>query len=124
MKKGFTLIEVMVATMIVMIATFSIISLSSNSKYLFNLISKNNNFTLKATILANNRESLNLYEDLIDFNITNDEIIKTLKKEKLKFEVIEDSNEELKEFSLRKEIKKIIIYNKTNQVSIYEVNIK
>jgi len=124
MKKGFTLIEIMVAVVIVMIATFSVLNLSSNTKYLFNLITKNNEFSLKASILVNEKKSSNLYENLIDFNITNDDIIHTLKKEKLYVKIIQDSKEELKEFSLLKEIKKIKIYNKTNQLTVYEVDIK
>ena len=124
MKKGFTLIEIMVAVMIVMIATFSVLNLSNNSKYLFSLITKNNLFSLKASILINERNSSNLYENLIDFNITNDEVIKSLKKEKLNIEIIQDSKEELEELSISKEIKKIKVYNKTNQIVVYEVNIK
>jgi len=124
MKKGFTLIEVMVAVVIVMIATFSVLSLSGNTKHLISLFDKNNEFRLKATVLVNDRNGSNLYENLIDFNITNDEIIKTLKKEKLKYIISVDSKDELKNFKLTKTIKKLKIYNKTNQIIIYEVEIK
>jgi len=124
MKRGFTLIEIMVAVVIVMIATFSVLNLSANSKHLFNLITKNNDFSLKASVLVNERNSSNLYDNLVDFNITNDNIIHTLKTEKLNIKITQDSKEELKEFSLSKEIMKIKVYNKTNQLTVYEVNIK
>lgn len=121
MKKGFTLIEIMVAVVIVLVATFSVLNLSSNSKHLFEIVEKNSLFSLKASIVANEQNSSNLYENLIDFNITNDEIIHSLKKEKLNI-LIQSHTEKFENLEL--ETKKMKIYNKTNQLNLYEVNIK
>jgi len=123
MKKGFTLIEVMIATVIVMIASFAVLSMSSNSKHLFNLITQNNDFTLKASVIAIEQKNKNLYENVLDFNITNDYIIHTLKKYKFDFQ-IKKNIKVFKEFGLKEEIKTINVYNKHHQIQVYEVEIK
>jgi hypothetical protein len=113
----------MVATVIALIATFSILSLSSNTKYLFNLITKHNDFSLKASILAKEKNNTNLYENLLYFKIDNDDIIKALKKEKLNIKTTEDVTE-IPELKLTQTIQKIKIYDKTNSLYVYEVNFK
>jgi len=123
MKKGFTLIEVMIATVIVLIASFAILSMSSNSKYLFNLITQNNDFTLKASVVAIEQKKGNLYENLKNFNITNDYIIHILKKYKFHFKKDIDV-QEFKDFNITKETDILNIYNSHNQMQIYEVKIK
>jgi len=123
MKKGFTLIEVMVCVVIVVIVSFSLLSLSSNSKYLFNLISNQNDFSLKTSIIAIEQKSGNLYENLIEFNITNDEVIKSLKKYKYQFKKTKDIKV-YKNMKFTQEIDRLEIYNKENQIKFYEVKIK
>ena len=124
MKKSFTLIEIIVAVIIVMIATFSIISLSNNTKHLFSLITKQNLFGLKSTIVLHNHSGKNLYEDLIDFKIENDDIIKTLKQEKITYKQLKGDKKEITSLHLSQQISKIIIFDKYNRITLYKVDLK
>jgi len=127
LKKAFTLIEVIVATFIVFIAVIAILNVISNTKHFFELIKENKFFTLASSVIfLEQKERKNLYEELIDFNITNDEIIKDLKKEKVKLDVIseysQDFNESDKNFTFF--INKLKAYDKHHLSFVYEIGVK
>jgi len=127
LKKAFTLIEVIVATFIVFISVTAILNTISNTKHLFELIKENKFFTLASSVIfLEQKHRKNLYEELVDFNITNDEIIRDLKKEEIKLDVIkdysEDFNESDKNFTFF--INKLKAYDKHHLNFVYEIGIK
>lgn len=84
MKKAFTLVEVLIASMIVFIAVFALLNLCSNMKFMIGSLTDMNIFNLKSSVaLIEQKNVKTLYEQLSDFNITDDEIIHDLKREKI-----------------------------------------
>ena len=127
MKKSFTLIEVLVATFIVFIAVTAILNSIANTKHFFNLITQNKFFTLSSSVsFIEQKHRKNLYEDLIDFNITNDEVIDDLKKNQIKFQIYKDFSQDFNDtdVNLTFSINKIKAYNKEHSNYIYEIGIK
>ena len=128
MRKSFTLIEVLIATMIVFIVVGVMIDVSSNSKKLFYLTKEAEDFNLKSSVaIIEQKEVKNLYEQLIDFNITDDEIIENLKKEKMLVDMEEDLR---KDFNITENknisiiIKKIKAYNTEFSNTAYEIEVQ
>ncbi|MEO1924172.1 MAG: hypothetical protein ABGX25_06650 [Nautiliaceae bacterium] len=128
MRKSFTLIEVLIATMIIFIVVGVMIDVSSNSKKLFYLTKRAEDFNLKSSVaIIEQKEVKNLYEQLIDFNITDDEIIENLKKEEISLEIEEDLR---KDFNISENknisviIKKIKAYNKEFSNTAYEIEVQ
>jgi len=127
LKKAFTLIEVLISTFIVMIAVTAILGSVSNTKHFFNLITQNKFFTLSSSVIfLEQKHRKNLYEDLIDFNISNDEIIEDLKKEKIKFKIYKDFSEDFNQTdgNFTFSINKIKAYNDQHSNFVYEIGIK
>jgi len=95
LKKAFTLIEVTVATVLVFLVTFAVLNSISNIRHLFKVFDSHKKFELISSIaFLQPNKSKNLYEKLIEFNITNDKIIHTLKKYSINLEKeIDYSNE-------------------------------
>ncbi len=128
MRKSFTLVEVLIATMIVFIVVGVMIDVSSNSKKLFYLTKEAEDFNLKSSVaIIEQKEVKNLYEQLIDFNITDDEIIENLKKEKMLVDMEEDLR---KDFNITENknisiiIKKIKAYNTEFSNTAYEIEVQ
>ena len=128
MKKAFTLIEVIVAILIVFMSVYAILNIVSNNKKLIQIFLNNQNFALKASIalIENNKNLRNNYERLIDFNITNDKIIEVLKKDNINLEKKIDYNEE---YNISKNAIEIILtklkaYNRTNSIIIYSIGMQ
>jgi len=127
LKKAFTLIEVMVATVLVFLVTFAVLNSISNIRHLFKVFDSHKSFELISSVafLQPNR-SKNLYEKLIEFNITNDKIIHTLKKYSINLEKeIDYSNEyNISNVKIKEIIYKLKAYNKYNSSIVYEIGIQ
>jgi Tfp pilus assembly protein PilE len=118
LKKSFTLIEVLIATMVVFIAVGAILGVSSNVKYMINTIISSNNFNLRSSIaLIEQKDVKNLYEQIVDFNISDDDIIKSLKQEKIVLEKTEENEDNLT-------ITKLKAYNKNFSNIVFEIGIQ
>ena len=128
MKNAFTLVEVLIATMIVFIAVGVVLDVSSNSRKLFSLMSSAKDFELKSSIaLIEQKDVKNLYEQLIEFNITDDEIIENLKKERVALETTEDSRQDYnltENKNISVVVKKIKAYSKEYSNTVYEVDVQ
>ena len=121
--KGFTLIEVLIATMILVIASISFLDFSNNSKNMFSFLNSQNIINLKSTVILNTKNpKKNMYENLIDFKIDNDNIIHSLKKDKFNFSSNLDSSQKIENFKLV--INQQKIYDKHHQSVTYQVQIK
>jgi len=124
MKKSFTLIEVLIATILVFITSITVLSSIGNTKKLIQMIQNNKIFYLKASLITNeyNKNGQNLYEYVNDFNIDNDIIIKNLKSTKYEYNL-----KTIKYISLPKYkevISKLEIYDKYHSLVIYKLDIK
>jgi len=127
LKKSFTLIEVLVATFIVFVAVTAILNSVTNTKHFFNLITQNKFFTLDSSIVfLEQKHRKNLYEELIDFNITNDEIIEDLKKQNIKLKIYKDFSEDFNDSDVNFtfSINKLKAYDKQHSSYVYEIGIK
>ena len=127
MKKAFTLIEVMVATVLVFLVTFAILNSISNIRGLFRVFDSHKKFELISSIsFLQPNKSKNLYEKLIEFNITNDKIIHTLKKYSIDLEKeIDYSNEyNISNMKIKEVIYKLKAYDKYNSSIVYEIGIQ
>jgi prepilin-type N-terminal cleavage/methylation domain-containing protein len=127
LKRGFTLIEVMVSVMIVFVVISAVMQIIANNKRLIQMFVENKNFALKASVaFIENKDVKNNYERVIDFNIKNDKIIHILKNDEIKLDVIEDSREEynLTNFNFTKIINKLKAYNNTHSAIIYSIGIQ
>jgi len=123
LKKSFTLIEVLVATLIFFIVTIAIFNSISNSKFLFQKIDEYKKFSLASSVIfVEKKNGKNLYEDLLDFNITNDKIIHTLKKYEIKFTRTNDLSKEMNKTKIF--INRLKAYDKYNSTYIYSLGLK
>ena len=101
--------------LIFFIVTDVVYNVSINSKHLISLIASNKEFNLYSTIpLIQKNDRKNLYESLIEFNITNDDIIHTLKQYS-----IETKTKEFNEFNLT--FKKVTAFDKYHSNSVIEI---
>lgn len=87
MKKSFTFLEVLISVIIVFIAGFAFLQLSSQTKYLLTLYQDTKLKVLYSSVGLNSLKGKNFYEALIGFKIDNDKIISELKKHKLNIKV-------------------------------------
>jgi Tfp pilus assembly protein PilE len=127
LKKAFTLIEVMVAVIIVFVVVSVAMNIVTNNKKLIQLFLDNRNFALKSSVaFLENKDVKNNYERLIDFNITNDKIIHALKKDEIKLDTIEDTREDfnLTNFNFTEIINKLKAYDNTHSTIIYSIGIQ
>jgi prepilin-type N-terminal cleavage/methylation domain-containing protein len=127
LKKAFTLIEVMISVMIVFIVVNVAMNIVGNNKKLIELFLDSKNFALKASVaFLENKDVKNNYERLTEFNIKDDEIIHTLKKDEIRLDIVEDTREEynFSNFNFTKIINKLNAYNKTHSCIIYSIGIQ
>ena len=125
MKKAFTLIEVLVATLIFFLVTMAVFEAVSNSKFLFQKIDEYKNFSLRSSIVfVEKKKRKNLYEELVDFNISNDKIIHTLKKYNIKLQTINDVSQEINITKTTFFINRLKAYDKHNSAYIYSLGLK
>ena len=116
--KSFTLIETLIATILVFILTISIYNFTSESRFLINRIKDYKDFEYKSSIVLLTKKQGNLYEVLADMNITNDSIIHSLKKYKIFLEISNDSNYE------KINLQKIKAYDKYYSTYVYSIGEK
>jgi Tfp pilus assembly protein PilE len=122
LKKAFTLIEVMIAVMVFFVAVLAFMSITSNSKRIFHIILQNQDFDLKSSVVfVEQKDRKNLYEELLDFNITNDHIISKLKQISIKFDKEIDTTQDYNITKLI--IYKLIAYNKYHSSRAYEIEL-
>ena len=121
MKKAFTLIEVLISVFIVFLVVTTIYNFFSNTRFLIEKIEDVKKFNEISSIMFIERKGKNLYESLIDFNITNDKIIKDLKSYKLNIETIPQFKNEFNNTNFF--VNKLKVYNKNYSTYIYEVGI-
>jgi len=121
LRRSFTLVEVLVASLIFFIVVNSIFNIYANSRFLMQRIDDVKRFTLFSSIMFIEQKGKNAYESLIDFNIENDKIIKDLKQYKLNIEKeslgLDDDNES--QFG----INKIKVYDENFSTFAYEIDI-
>ena len=122
MKKAFTLIEVLISVFIVFLVVTAIYNFFSNTRFLIKKIEEFKKFNEISSIMFIERKGKNLYESLIDFNITNDKIIKDLKSYKLNIETIPQFENEFNNTNFF--VNKLKVYDKNYSTYIYEIGIK
>lgn len=99
MKNSFTLIEVLIAVIILLISASVFFEITSNTKHLVNLYINNKEKILKSSIVLEDKNAKNAYETLIDFGIDNDDIIVALRKDKVNKSIIKSDNLEIIDFN-------------------------
>jgi prepilin-type N-terminal cleavage/methylation domain-containing protein len=108
--RGFSLIETLVAIMIFLIVSSVFFNISNYSKHMITLIKRKNDFVLKSSVaLIEGGSVKNLYEELINFKINDDEVIRDLKKYQISVESVPILN---KEINLTNSVSVITIYKK------------
>jgi len=123
LKNSFTLIEVLIATLIFFLVTIAVFDTISNSKFLFQKINEYKKFSLVSSVVfVEKKNRKNLYEELIDFNITNGKIIHTLKKYKIKLTKINDLSEDIN--GTKFFINKLKAYDKYHSTYVYSLGFK
>jgi len=93
--KSFTLLEVIIAVLILFISASIFLEIVGNTRYLVNLYTTYKEKILKSSIVLQNQNTKNAYESLIDFKIDNDEIIHYLKKQTIHIKKIKMSKYEI-----------------------------
>ena len=126
MKKAFTLIEVMVSVIIFFIVTMAVFDIVKNNSHLIYLIKQNNDFSLKASVAFLNPDGKSNYERVKDFNITNDKIIKYLKRDKINVEYTPDFSMEynISGINVQEVVNELKAFDKTHSLTVYSVGIK
>ena len=99
MKRSFTLLEVLIATIILLVSATIFFEVTSNTKHLVNLYIKNKEKFLTSSIVLENTNAKNAYETLIGFQIDNDKIIKYLKTQKVDKKIMKEQNIEVIEIN-------------------------
>ena len=124
--KAFTLIEVIIAVTLAFVISSVAFTVMSDAKRLLSLSENRETFYYKASVGAIEKEAKNVYEMLNSFNIRNDEIIRDLKKDRLKKETsIEYSmTYKVDENEIKVMLKKINVYDKHNILNVYLPDIK
>ena len=85
--RAFTLLEVLIAVIVLVVSSIVFIDSVANSKRLILFYLNLKEDTLKSSIIINQKIVTNGYESLIDYKIDNDFIIKELKKYKTKIKI-------------------------------------
>jgi len=93
MKKAFTLIEILLAVMILLISSTIFISISQNTKHLLKILLIQKDKVLLSSTMIDAKNNQNLYDTLISFNIDNDKIIHSLKKKHFSIQTNDISSE-------------------------------
>lgn len=125
-KKGFTLVEVLIAVIILSTIATSLFQMSINSKSNYKkLTTKKQWENIASTMIKQNKttSSSNLYEQLrSDYNISNFEVRNSLKKIKLKKDIKQSSKEPIIE-NIYVVIDKINIYDTKNSTNLFSIKI-
>ena len=127
MRRAFTLIEILVSVVIIFVVMSVALNITTNAKHIFDLSGKASDFEYIASVGALEDNKTSVYEKLKDFHIDNDDIIHTLKKEKLHKDEntiysLEGNMDE--NISVIITLDQLKIYDKHNSLILYKVNIK
>ncbi len=109
--KSFTLIETVIAVTIAFLVTIVALNVTKSAYFFVSNAKERRDFSYKATVRIFN-DGKNAYEMVRDFNITNDKVISSLKKDK---------------FFLKKEIEyknkitffKLKVFDKHHSITLY-----
>jgi hypothetical protein len=116
------------AVMIIFIAVGAVIEISSNTKHMFETLKNQKNFNLLSSIpLIERKNRKNLYEEAIDFNITDDALISYLKKQKINLDTSIDYTMELNTTEDKKAtlfVNKYEAYNERYSNHVYGIEVK
>ena len=126
-RDGFTLVEVMVAVMLFFVVSLVAFNISSNVKRLFlNLKEKERFVIFSSVVFVEQKDTKNLYEQLSDFKISNDRIIKVLKSKELKLQKSMEYNNDINSsgFNAALTLYKLKVYDKNFANYAYEVELK
>jgi prepilin-type N-terminal cleavage/methylation domain-containing protein len=117
--RGFNLIETIISVVILLFIVSVALNVLANKRYLLNLSLQKDEFLYKASVGALEERGKNVYENLVDFRIDDDRIIRVLKKDNFfkSFEV--DSKQDFGEFNIL--IEKVRVYNKEFSLNVYRV---
>jgi len=118
--RAFTLIEVLVSVIIIVMASAAFFEITQNSYRLYELFEKKKEFDLKATIPLIEEKGGSLKE-IIPFDIKNDKILKAL-DEDIEFEKKVDLKTEFNDTRIT--LYRLKAYNKTHSKEIYSAEVK
>ena len=126
MRKGFTLIEVMISVFIFFVVVVSVMNVVENNKHLISLLVENKEFSLKSTVAFLNPDTKNNYDRVRDFNIKNGKVIDILKNDDIEVETSEDFSQDfnLTGVSIKEVVKRLKAYDKQHSLTIYSVGIQ
>ncbi len=97
--KAFTLLEVLIAVIILFISASVFLEVVSNTRNLTNIYISSKEKILKSSIVLENKDAKNAYEMLIDFHIDNDQIIHDLKNDSVSKKIEKYKNYEIIEIN-------------------------
>ena len=84
-----------------------------------------NDFVLNSSIVLLERKfRKNLYEDLVEFNITNKYIINDLKNRKIQLKLIPDSIKDINFSNKSLFVNKLVAYDKNYSTYVYDIGLK
>jgi prepilin-type N-terminal cleavage/methylation domain-containing protein len=118
--RGFTLIEVLVSVMILVIASIAFFNVTGSSYKLFEIFEKKMEFDLKASISLV-EEKGGVLKDIVDFDIKNDEILKALKI-KVNFEKKTDFRRDFNNTDIV--LYKLKAFDKQHSKTVYSLEVK
>ncbi len=118
--RAFTLIEVLVSVIIIVMASAAFFEITQNSYRFYELFEKKKGFDLKATVPLIEEKGGSLKE-IIPFDIKNDKILKALDEE-IKLEKRVDLKTEFNNTNII--LYRLKAYNKKHSKDIYSAEIK
>ncbi len=114
--------------MIFFVVAGAFFHLSSNDRHLLHLSLTQDLFALKSSVaIIEGKEATNMYEQLRDFNITNDAIIRRLKRDSVHVQKSVDMVNEInlsQKSAFTETIYKITAHDAYNSHSAYEVDLQ
>jgi prepilin-type N-terminal cleavage/methylation domain-containing protein len=118
--RGFTLIEVLISVIIIVLASAAFFEITQNSYKLYEMFEGKKEFDLKASIPLI-EEKGGILKEIIDFDIKNDEILKALKV-KVDFDKKVDFRRDFNNTDIV--LYRLKAFNKTHSKIIYSLEIK
>lgn len=114
--------------MIFFVVVGAFLHLASNARHLLHLTLRQDEFALKSSVaIIEGKEVTNMYEQLRDFNITNDAIIRTLKSDVVRVQKSVDTTNDInlsQKDRFTETIYKITAYDAHTSNSAYEVDMR
>ena len=120
--RAFTLIEVLIAVIILFLAAGAFLSLGSNSYRLFELYKKRNDFLLSSSLVFTENRGGRLDEVVRDFDIKDDKVLRLLRSKKIELKSEIDLKTEFENKKIT--VKKLKAFDKENMAKIYGVEVR